>query len=582
MQFDPVNPALAYHVVAGNLAQSTDGGNTWHATGYPTSASASFPFVIDSVNDSRILAGGGAGAGSLMVSLDGGATFAPLNSPLAAVTAIGAATYQGTFNADASFPSVPDRGANSYDPNTIYITDGAKLFVTKDGGNTWVNRTRTGGFGGTVQAIAVDASNRDTAYLVIKNFTGGTGHVWLTTNGGRTWADISGTGGGALPDLPVYALALDPRHGPGAAGDVYVGTDNGVYQLPGGSTAWSRFGAGLPDAQVTSLQLSQATDTLTAGTYGRGMFQLFLASIPPADAAIVPGSPPPPVYGALRAVSGSSIWTGPVILAGDTVINASGAQALQNGLAPAQLNIIGVIQDPAGAPTFGKLTKIGQGSVTLAGSNSYAGVTEINQGVLIAENPNALGHAGPASSWTRPRIPLSMPEACPGSGIGPGPGNGPSKRQRHPVQRPQHRRPGKHQQQQHLYRHRRPRFQYDHWREFEQLPQHRHQRRAPRNRHDCRWTRGRLYPDQGTHGHVDSLRRQHLYRHDLCQPGDSAGSKRPGGWAGPPTAPPWLDGAATAIANAHDRQTERRPARRGDRRKPLALRDRYCRRRRLC
>ncbi len=66
-------------------------------------------------------------------------------------------------------------------------------------------------------------------------------------------------------------------------------------------------------------------------------------------------------------------------------------------MTPTQLNIIGVIQDPAGATVFGKLTKIGQGNVTLSGSNTYAGVTEINQGILIAQNPNALGAAGATS-----------------------------------------------------------------------------------------------------------------------------------------------------------------------------------------
>ncbi len=195
----------------------------------------------------------------------------------------------------------------------------------------------------------------------------------------------------------MWSLVVDPRHNPGVTGDVYVGTDNGVFLLPSGSKVWSRFGAGMPDVEVRDLKLDQSSNTLTAATMGRSVYQLFLTSVPPADAAIVPGTPPPPVYGAIHAVSGSGIWTGPLTLTGDTVISASGSQALQNGVATAQLNIVGVIQDPVGATTFAKLTKIGQGNVTLSGSNTYAGVTEINQGILIAQNPSALGAAGPTS-----------------------------------------------------------------------------------------------------------------------------------------------------------------------------------------
>ena len=35
--------------------------------------------------------------------------------------------------------------------------------------------------------------------------------------------------------------------------------------------------------------------------------------------------------GALNAVSGTSVWTGPVILAGPTTVSANGTQAIQNG-----------------------------------------------------------------------------------------------------------------------------------------------------------------------------------------------------------------------------------------------------------
>ncbi len=103
-------------------------------------------------------------------------------------------------------------------------------------------------------------------------------------------------------------------------------------QVTGAVNPWVRFGQGLPDVSVHSLVLNQSTNELLAGTYGRSVYQLFLDN---AQAS----------HGALHAVSGSSIWTGPVSLAADTVIAASGLQVLKNGITTAQLNIVGTVQD---------------------------------------------------------------------------------------------------------------------------------------------------------------------------------------------------------------------------------------------
>ena len=88
-----------------------------------------------------------------------------------------------------------------------------------------------------------------------------------------------------------------------------VGDDNGVYQSADGGSTWQHFGQALPGVQVRDLQLNVALNTLTIGTYGRGVYEFFL---PPPDV-------PSGAYGALRAVSGSSVWTGPVKLLGDPV-----------------------------------------------------------------------------------------------------------------------------------------------------------------------------------------------------------------------------------------------------------------------
>ncbi len=452
---DPQNPSNVYYVqsnsplelpvlgaLSSNLRASSDGGTTWKTiltlpppNTIPLLSARYFPFVLDSINTSRLVVGGvslfgGAGSVSLLESLAGVAStpadFKSLNAPLATVSALALATFQGNFVLDSipvlpigspptGFPQVKDRLSNTYDPDTIYITNGTNIRVTKNRGVSW-NVPAAGdvrdipdllnpGFSlSSINDLEVDPRNRDTVFAVRNTFDSSGRKVFVSTNAaanagpnaglGKSWTDITFN----LPDLPVWKLVIDPR-----TGDVYIGDDAGVYQLqgtalnaflaslqPGGPPllnppVWQRFGSGLANVQVKDLVLNLTTNTLTAGTYGRSMYQLFLEPPPPGTV---------PIVGALRAVSGSSVWTGPVQLVGDAThpvgIGANGTQALQNGLAAAQLNILGTISD-ASAGNNAKLVKVGEGDVILSGTNTYSGVTDIAEGQLVVHNTRALG-----------------------------------------------------------------------------------------------------------------------------------------------------------------------------------------------
>ena len=379
-----------------------------------------FPLVVDRQNPQRLLIGnekptyvgnpiGGNVSDILFNSLyesnDGGGTWTNLNAGIA-VSAIGVATFQGPFaldpvpnvlgNSPPGFPNVPDKGANTYDPDTIYVagyvqdTDFEQsnrrevLRVSKDHGTSWVERTPPGATPtdpAPITSITVDPANRDIVYVTrSRRYGDAGGRVFRSVDAGRTWDDITGND----PDLqaPAYTTAVDPRDG-----SLYLGNENGVWVLrnAGGtaSSIWTPYGAGLPRVAVRDIVLNQTLNTLTAATYGRGMFQLLMTDYQPNT-------------GALRAVSGTSVWTGNVTLTGDTTIGASGNQALQNGYAAAAVNLIGPVADgvPAGAakPT---LTKVGLGTLTLSGVNTYGGRTLVREGVLQVNNPRALGAFDP-------------------------------------------------------------------------------------------------------------------------------------------------------------------------------------------
>ncbi len=376
VRIDPQNPNNLYEVKNGGIYKSTKGaattGSDWTQI---LQLNAQYPyFVLDPVNPQRLLVGDIFPGTQIQESLDGGTTWQSLSSPIQ-VTALGAAGYQGQFVPDNSFKLVTDRGANTDDPNTIYVTDGSKIFLTKNHGTTWVDRTPSilpAAFSG-ISGIVIDPTNRDHAFLISNAPEGTAGfgkdRVLVTSNAGQSWSDISN----GLPDVPVYSLVVDPR----TPTTLYVGTDQGVYYSTNSGATWSVFGVGLPQVAVTDLALNQNLNTLTAGTYGRSIWQVSLESVP-ANA------------GALSAASGTSVWTGHIFLAGNTAIGADGTSTVATDVVGPQLNIQGAISDLI-AGTNSALTKVGPGNVILSGANTYGGLTTVQTGSLIVHNAQALG-----------------------------------------------------------------------------------------------------------------------------------------------------------------------------------------------
>jgi large repetitive protein len=425
--FNPSNSNIVYYAGDGQLWESTQGGTPGSFNPILTVPNSDipaytaerttglFPFALDGVNNSRLLVGGDSiwqvetngvidhiSGQALEETVDGGATWTNIGNgnntiyvggnnfeqfwitftgpwlpstapyqfeiPISQVATVG---FQGAFQPDPAFPGLVDNGSNTYDPNTFYVSDYyGNVFLTKDHGTNWVVRTPSGVTnGGFLQQLYVDPTNENTVYAIYSAFGGD--QIMKTTNGGQTWASITLN----LPDLPVFSITSDPR-----SGNLFIGNDNGVWMLPNNGTVWSRVGSGMPNIQVDSLVINQNLNTITAGTYGGGVYELYIDDVQSLS-------------GAIRAVSGQSSWTGPVQLVANTTISAEGTQAVQNGVSTASLTILGTISDATAGGDF-TITKIGNGDVVFAGANTYGGLTIVQQGVLIVDNPTALGATG--------------------------------------------------------------------------------------------------------------------------------------------------------------------------------------------
>ncbi|MEO6408469.1 MAG: hypothetical protein ABIO45_06905 [Burkholderiaceae bacterium] len=123
-----------------------------------------------------------------------------------------------------------------------------------------------------IEAVAIDTTDASgkTVYLGFSGFSrkwtegpgAGYGHLWRTSNGGATWADVSGT----LPDIPVNDIILNN-------GKIIVATDLGVLVSGNGGATWKRLAANLPFTTVMDLTLGP-DGLLYAATHGRGIWSI--------------------------------------------------------------------------------------------------------------------------------------------------------------------------------------------------------------------------------------------------------------------------------------------------------------------
>ncbi len=90
--------------------------------------------------------------------------------------------------------------------------------------------------------------------------------MFKTRDGGESWTDISGN----LPAAPVNDLLVAPR------GNLVVAQDVGVYVSRNSGRRWLRLGDALPLAPVLDITYHRGTDTITAATFGRGVYRVDL------------------------------------------------------------------------------------------------------------------------------------------------------------------------------------------------------------------------------------------------------------------------------------------------------------------
>jgi photosystem II stability/assembly factor-like uncharacterized protein len=271
-QVDPTNPdnvITEYTDLA--MAASNDGGHSWRSIA-PNDPNPRFiaPFSMDPTNTQHFVAGG-------QFVYDSTKGF---NTVCNGTTCDWQVVYnQGTGHTTTAIAAV---GSMTYaawcgpcNPSFSTGTGFASGIATNYGG-AWHQLTPplTSRY---VSSLTVDPANPAHAYAVysgysrhwiISPFDPGVGHVFETTDGGATWANISGD----LVDAPADDLVIVNGH-------LVVATDIGVYVSGIHGGAWLRLGAGLPNTPVNDLTVAPRGDLIIAATHGRGLWSIPTSAI---------------------------------------------------------------------------------------------------------------------------------------------------------------------------------------------------------------------------------------------------------------------------------------------------------------
>ncbi|MGD9141568.1 MAG: FlgD immunoglobulin-like domain containing protein [bacterium] len=183
-------------------------------------------------------------------------------------------------NAGAGFGTITTIAVSPTDTDVIYVgTDDSNVWVTSNGGGAWTDISATLP-DRWVTRVFVDPADENLAYVTFSGlrWDENIGYVYFTDDMGATWTDITGN----LPAAPVNALVVDPA----LTSRVIVGTDVGCFYSDCRNGNWLLCGTGMPPVPVYDLKTHSPTRTLVAGTHGRSMYSLDLSGLP--DSAAVP------------------------------------------------------------------------------------------------------------------------------------------------------------------------------------------------------------------------------------------------------------------------------------------------------
>ncbi len=148
------------------------------------------------------------------------------------------------------------------DANIIYVANQNRLYRSTNEGSDF---SFVQNFSSAIASIEVNEEDTNTLYIVT---SGTTGQIFRGAVSGSTinFENITGS----LPNIPKLII----KHQGLQDGDpLYLGTALGVWRYDDILGDWEEFSNNLPNTAVRDLDINEKDGVITAGTYGRGIWQ---------------------------------------------------------------------------------------------------------------------------------------------------------------------------------------------------------------------------------------------------------------------------------------------------------------------
>jgi len=146
----------------------------------------------------------------------------------------------------------------------LYAGFGTKVWMTSDGGGSWIDISSGLINSAGATDIAVSTANPEHIWATLNSFVSGE-KVYKSSDAGQTWENISMN----LPNVPVNCVAYEN----GALNGVYVGTDVGIYYINDNLSEWVDFSNGLPNVIILEIEINYQENKIKAATFGRGLWE---------------------------------------------------------------------------------------------------------------------------------------------------------------------------------------------------------------------------------------------------------------------------------------------------------------------
>ena len=168
----------------------------------------------------------------------------------------------GTINGNIQHAEIAQNNSD-----IIVVASGSAIEKSTDGGVSF-SSIKSNLPNASIRDIAFDPNNDDVIIVVYARYQTDNSKVWMTTNGGGSWTNITHN----LGSMPVLSVVIDHTD----TSNIYLGAEIGVYTMPMGSANWSLYNTGLPNMSVKELEVMYGTNTLRAATWGRGLWEYSL------------------------------------------------------------------------------------------------------------------------------------------------------------------------------------------------------------------------------------------------------------------------------------------------------------------